>query len=39
MDEVNDDFTERSFDPLGRAWEDALGDIFDDPEGMSTLER
>jgi hypothetical protein len=39
MDEVNEDFTERSFDPLGRAWEDALGDIFDDSEGMSTLER
>jgi proteasome assembly chaperone (PAC2) family protein len=39
MDEVNEDFTERSFDPLGQAWEDALGDIFDDSEGMSTFER
>jgi proteasome assembly chaperone (PAC2) family protein len=39
MDGVNDEFTERSFDPLGRAWEDALGDIFDDSESMSTLER
>ncbi|MGD2177474.1 MAG: PAC2 family protein [Anaerolineae bacterium] len=39
MDEVNEDFTERSFDPLGRAWEDALGDIFDDSEGTSTSER
>jgi proteasome assembly chaperone (PAC2) family protein len=39
MDEVNEDFSERSFDPLGRAWEDALGDIFDDSESMSTLER
>jgi proteasome assembly chaperone (PAC2) family protein len=39
MDEVNQGFTERSFDPLGRAWEDALGDIFDDSEGMSFFER
>jgi proteasome assembly chaperone (PAC2) family protein len=39
MDEVNEDFTERSFDPLGRAWEDALGDIFNDSEGLTALER
>jgi proteasome assembly chaperone (PAC2) family protein len=39
LDEVNEDFIERSFDPLGRAWEDALGDIFDDSDGKGTMER
>jgi hypothetical protein len=39
MAEVNKEFTERSFDPLGRAWEDALSDLFDDPEGGGTLEQ
>ena len=34
MEEVNQDFEERSFDPLGQAWEDALGDIFEDSEGL-----
>ncbi|MGD8245287.1 MAG: PAC2 family protein [Anaerolineae bacterium] len=38
LDEVNEDFTERSFDPLGRAWEDALGSLFDDAEGTDALE-
>ncbi|MEA3375145.1 MAG: PAC2 family protein [Chloroflexota bacterium] len=35
MEEVNEEFEERSFDPLGQAWEDALGDIFEDSEGLS----
>jgi proteasome assembly chaperone (PAC2) family protein len=30
LERVNDEFSEDPFDPLGRAWEDALGDIFDD---------
>ncbi|MGD2144315.1 MAG: PAC2 family protein [Anaerolineae bacterium] len=38
LEEVYDGFTEQSFDPLGRAWEDALGDIFEDPDGMSPAE-
>ncbi len=35
MKEVNEEFSEQTFDPLGQAWEDALGDIFDDAEDMS----
>ncbi len=38
MEEVNEEFEERSFDPLGQAWEDALGDIFDDSDGMGRSE-
>lgn len=38
MEEVNQEFEERSFDPLGQAWEDALGDIFEDSEGMGHSE-
>jgi len=38
MNELNKDFKERSFDPLGRAWEEALGDIFGDSEGRSPVE-
>lgn len=38
MEEVNEEFEERTFDPLGQAWEDALGDIFGDSEGMSHSE-
>jgi len=30
LDTVNADFTEQTFEPLSRAWEDALGDIFED---------
>jgi proteasome assembly chaperone (PAC2) family protein len=30
LDSVNEDFVERTFEPLSRAWEDALGDIFED---------
>jgi len=30
MEEVNEDFTERTFEPLSHAWEDALGEIFED---------
>lgn len=30
MDRVNQEFTERSFDPLNRAWEEALGDLFEE---------
>jgi hypothetical protein len=39
MDEVNEEFEERSFDPLSQAWEDALGDIFEDSEGLSHSEE
>lgn len=39
MEEVNQDFEERSFDPLGQAWEDALGDIFEDSEDMGPSEE
>jgi proteasome assembly chaperone (PAC2) family protein len=39
MAEVNEEFEERSFDPLSQAWEDALGDIFEDSEGMSYPEE
>lgn len=39
MAEVNEEFEERSFDPLSQAWEDALGDIFEDSEGMSYSEE
>jgi proteasome assembly chaperone (PAC2) family protein len=35
MEEVNEEFSEQPFDPLGQAWEDALGDIFDDAEETS----
>jgi len=38
MQEVNREFEEQSFDPLGQAWEDALGDIFEDSEGMGYSE-
>jgi proteasome assembly chaperone (PAC2) family protein len=38
MNEVNEEFSEQTFDPLGQAWEDALGDIFDDAGDMSLLE-
>ncbi|MFW6082805.1 MAG: PAC2 family protein [Chloroflexota bacterium] len=38
MERVEEDFSERSFDPLGQAWEDALDDIFDDAGEMSLLE-
>lgn len=37
MEEVNQEFEERSFDPLSQAWEDALGDIFEDSEGTDSL--
>jgi len=30
LETVDEDFTETTFEPLSRAWEDALGDIFDD---------
>ena len=30
MREVNEDFTERTFEPLSQVWEEALGEIFDD---------
>jgi len=30
LERVNNEFSEDPFDPLGQAWEDALGDIFDD---------
>lgn len=30
MEQVNEDFTERSFDPLSHAWEEAVGDLFED---------
>jgi proteasome assembly chaperone (PAC2) family protein len=35
LESVNEEFSERPFDPLGQAWEDALGDIFDEPGDMS----
>jgi len=35
MEEVNEKFSEQPFDPLGQAWEDALGDIFGDAGEMS----
>lgn len=38
LERVEEDFSERSFDPLGQAWEDALDDIFDDAGDMSLLE-
>jgi predicted ATP-grasp superfamily ATP-dependent carboligase len=38
MNEVNEEFSEQTFDPLGQAWEDALGDIFKDAGDMSLLE-
>jgi len=38
MERVNDEFSEDPFDPLGQAWEEALGDIFDDAEDMGLLE-
>ena len=38
MERVNEDFSEEPFDPLEQAWEDALGDIFDDAGEMSLLE-
>ncbi len=38
MEEVNEEFSEQTFDPLGQAWEDALGDIFGDAEDMSLSE-
>lgn len=38
MSEVNEGFSEQTFDPLGQAWEDALGDIFGDAGDMSLLE-
>ena len=31
MEEVNSKYTERPFVPLSDAWEDALGDLFEDP--------
>ena len=30
MAEVNEEFTEMSFEPLSDVWEEALGDLFDD---------
>ena len=30
LETVDQDFTERTFEPLSRAWEDALGDLFED---------
>ncbi|MCJ7737421.1 MAG: PAC2 family protein [Anaerolineae bacterium] len=30
LEMIDQDFTERTFEPLSRAWEDALGDIFED---------
>jgi proteasome assembly chaperone (PAC2) family protein len=39
MEEVNEEFEERSFDPLSQAWADALGDIFEDSEDMSYSEE
>ena len=30
MEEVNEEYTERPFVPLSNAWEDALGDLFED---------
>lgn len=38
LERVEEDFSERSFDPLGQAWEDALDDIFNDAGDMSLLE-
>jgi proteasome assembly chaperone (PAC2) family protein len=38
LDRVNEDFSEQPFDPLGQAWEDALGDIFGDAGGLSREE-
>ncbi len=38
LEQVNEEFSERPFDPLGQAWEDALDDIFDDAGDMSLLE-
>ena len=38
LEEVNEEFSEQTFDPLGQAWEDALGDIFDDAGDMSLSE-
>jgi proteasome assembly chaperone (PAC2) family protein len=38
LEKVNDDFSERSFDPLGQAWEDALGDLFDDAGDITRSE-
>lgn len=38
LEKINEDFSERSFDPLGQAWEDALGDIFDDAGDLNLLE-
>jgi len=38
LEKVNADFLEQPFDPLGQAWEDALGDLFDDAGEMSLLE-
>lgn len=35
LERVNEEFSERPFDPLGQAWEDALDDIFDDAGDMS----
>jgi proteasome assembly chaperone (PAC2) family protein len=35
LDSVNQEFSEQPFDPLGQAWEEALGDIFDDSEDLS----
>ena len=32
LDQINGDFTERSFEPLSRVWEDALGQLFDDTD-------
>ena len=32
LEQVGADFTERSFEPLSHVWEDALEQLFDDPE-------
>ncbi len=32
LEQINADFTERSFEPLSHVWEDALGQLLDDSE-------
>jgi proteasome assembly chaperone (PAC2) family protein len=32
LDQINEEFTERTFEPLSQVWEDALGQLFDDAD-------
>jgi proteasome assembly chaperone (PAC2) family protein len=32
LDQINEEFTERRFEPLSHVWEDALGQLFDDSD-------